>query len=150
MSSSNTPFAMKSCACASIALLAGIISLAVDYNSRLVGANCLQFAFVCCVVSTLTWKLNFCSCWNSGAKLIDCRNYLSVLVAFLRELIVVTDIINFLMCLCLNERLWPSQLLFLNDVPSHDSGLLVAFRLGLEGLALVTLPCGRSLLLCHS
>jgi hypothetical protein len=146
MGNSNTPFAMKSCACASISFLAGIISLTVDYNSRVAGADCLLFAFVCCVVSMLTWKLNFCSRWNSGAKLIDRRNYLSVLVASVRELIVVTGTVNFLMCWRLNTRSWPSKLIFLNDVRNHDSG----FRLGLEGLALVTLPCGRSLLLCHS
>jgi hypothetical protein len=109
MGSRNTPFARKSCVCASIAFLAWVISLAVDYNSRVVGADCLLFAFVCCVVSTLTWKLNFCSCLNSGAKLIDRRNYVSVLVAFLRELIVVTGTVNFLMCWSLNERSWPSQ-----------------------------------------
>jgi hypothetical protein len=102
MGSNNTPFTTKSCACALITFLAGIISLAVDYNSSVVGADCLLFTFVCCVVSTLTWKLNFCSCWNSGAKLIDRKNYLSVLVAFLRELIVVTGTVNFVMCWRLN------------------------------------------------
>jgi len=112
MGSSNTPFALKSCACASIAFLAGIISLAVDYNSRVVEADGLLFDFVCCVVSTLTLKLKSCPCWNSGAKLNDRRNYLSVLVAFLKELIVVTGTVNFLMCWRLNERSWPSQLTF--------------------------------------
>ena len=145
--SSNTPFTTAHVPPSHS--LVGTISLAVDYNSSAVGADWLMSDFVCCVVSTLTWKLKFVSCWNSGAKLIDSRDYLSVLVAFIRELTVVTGTVDLLMCWRLNERSWRSQF-FLNDVRNHDSGLLLAFRMGLEGLALITLPGSPSLLLCHS
>jgi hypothetical protein len=71
--------------------------LAVDYNLDVVEADCLLSGLVCCVVSTLTGKLKFCYCLNSGAIIIDRRDYLSVLVVFLRE-IIVNGTVNLLMC----------------------------------------------------